>query len=426
MLDYGGDWIGALDVAGTRLPLILHVDADATSPVTLDSPEQGMVALAAEQTAAQAVRQGVLRVGWPSMGATFHGHLSLDSGAVSGQFMQRGTTFKLDLVRASEADLAPRVRVQEPTLPLPYTEDAVSITVPGTGVTLAGTLSLPEGDGPFPGVVLLSGSGAHDRDETMAGHRPFRVLADRLVRAGIAVLRQDDRGIGESTGTFAGSTSRDFAVDAAAALRCLASRKEIGRVGFIGHSEGGLVAALSIVEGGADADFVVALASPFVPLREVIARQVEDTLRLDGADSAVIANSVRVQNALLDAATVKGDEETVRRAVDKATRDMPESQRQEAKAFGDPWLQTILRLDPAALFCKAGLPTLALFGTLDRQVAAEPNAAAAHMLPNVEVQVFAGANHLFQGARIGAVAEYATIEETMREDVMARVAEWVK
>ena len=424
--NYDGDWSGALDVGDAELPLVLHVDAGAPRPVTLDSPEQGTFGVAADETAADAVREGALTASWPSNGATYTGRLSADTDTIEGQFEQGGRTFALDLVRASAADLAPRARPQDPVPPLPYAEEAVSVDVPGTSVVLAGTLTLPEGDGPFPGVVLVSGSGAQDRDETVAGHRPFLVLSDRLARADIAVLRYDDRGIGESTGTFDGATSRDFAADAAAALAFLASRAETGRVGFVGHSEGGLVAPLAITENGAEADFVVALAGPFVPMRDIIARQAEDALRLAGADDAVMANSVRVQNRLLDAALVDGDEATVCRAVDEAAAELPEPQRQETKAFCGPWFRTVLRLDPAALHRAANVPTLALFGALDMQVAAEPNAEAARALPDIDVRVVDGANHLFQGATTGATAEYRTIEETMREDVMASVAEWIE
>jgi len=423
--DYAGDWTGTLAVGGIELPPVLHVAAGAARPVTLDSPEQGTFGLAADGAAAEAVREGTLKASWSSIGASYTGRLSAGTDTIGGEFDQGGKTFTLDLVRASEADLAPRARAQDPVPPLPYAEEAVHVDVPGTSVVLAGTLTLPAGAGPFPGVVLLSGSGPHDRDETMVGHRPFRVSGDRLARAGIAVFRYDDRGIGESTGTFAGATSRDFAADAAAALAFLASRPEIGRVGFVGHSEGGLVAPLAIAENDAAADFVVALAGPFVPMRDIIARQVEDALRLAGTDDAVVANSLRVQNRLLDAALVDGDEETVCRAIDEAAERLPESRRQEAKTFCGPWFRTVLRLDPTALHRATNVPTLTLFGALDRQVAADPNAEAARALPDAEVRVVDGANHLFQTATTGALAEYRAIEKTRREDVMASVAEWV-
>ena len=424
--DYDGDWIGSLELSGVSLSLVLHVDADAVPPATLDSPDQGAFGIAAVESAEEAVREGELSLSWPDLGATYVGRLAADGERIDGEFAQRGTAFALDLVRADAADLAPPARPQEPVPPLPYGEAPVSVEVPGEGVTLAGTLTLPPGDGPFPGVVLVSGSGAQDRDESVMGHRPFLVLSDRLARAGIAALRHDDRGTGASTGTFDGATSRDFAADAAAALAALAAREEIGPVGFVGHSEGALVAALAVAERGAEADFLVALAGPFVPLAKVVRGQVEDALRLAGTDAAVAEESLRVQDRILEAALLDGTEEEVCEAVDAATERLPEATRREASLLCRPWFRTALRLDPVALHRAANVPTLALFGALDRQVAAGPNARAARGLPGVEVRVIDGANHLFQGAGTGAVSEYRGIEETMREGVMEGVATWIR
>ena len=309
--------------------------------------------------------------------------------------------------------------------PLPYREETVRVGVPGTDVTLAGTLTLPDGEGPFPGAVLISGSGPQDRDETILGHRPFLVLSDRLTRAGVAVLRHDDRGVGASTGVFAGATSEDFAADAAAALAHLKARSDIGRAGFVGHSEGGLVAPLAIARHDAAADFVVSLAGPFVPMRDVLARAAEDCMRLAGQGEEDRAANMAVQHRILDAALVDGDEAAVCAAVDRATAGLPESVRGESRSLCGPWFRTIMRLDLAALHRAANVPTLALFGALDVQVAAEPNAAAARALPGVEARTIPGANHLFQGAKTGAVSEYSAIEETMREDVMRIVADWI-
>ena len=186
------------------------------------------------------------------------------------------------------------------------------------------------------------------------------------------------------------------------------------------------MAALAVAERGADADFLVALAGPFVPMGEVLYRQSEDALRLAGTDAAIIEERLRVQRKIIDAALTEGTEERVCEAVDAATEGLPRATRREAELLCRPWFRTILRLDPLAQHCAADVPTLALFGSLDSQVAAGPNAAAARALPNLEVRVVEGANHLFQDANTGAVSEYATIEETMREDVMEEVAAWIE
>ena len=423
--DYAGDWAGTLGGTDPGLPLVLHVDPDADVAVTLDSPSQGAFGLPAAEPFAQALRGGALAASWPELGASFAGRLTGDGERIDGRFVQGGREFALELTRADGADLAPPPQPQDPVRPLPYREETVSVEVPGTDVTLAGTLTLPDGEGPFPGAVLISGSGPQDRDETLLGHRPFLVLSDRLTRVGVAVLRHDDRGIGASTGTFAGATSEDFAADAAAALAHLKARPDVDRAGFVGHSEGGLVAPLAIARHDAAADFVVSLAGPFVPMRDVLARAAEDRMRLAGQDEGDRATNVAVQHRILDAALVDGDEEAVCAAIDRATLGLPESVRSESRRLCGPWFRTILRLDPAALHRAADVPTLALFGALDAQVAAGPNAAAARALPTVEARTIPGANHLFQGAGTGAASEYAAIEETMREEVMDLVADWV-
>ena len=424
LADFAGDWSGALAVGGQSLPLVLHVDPDAVPPVTLDSPNQGAFGLPAAESAGEAVTDGALTVSWPAIGARYEGRLSEGGDTLTGTFRQGPAALPLTFERTAGAPAAP-VRPQEPVPPLPYDEEAVSIDVPGTEVRLAGTLTMPRGEGPFPGVVLISGSGPQDRDETVLTHRPFLVLSDRLTRAGIAVLRYDDRGVAQSTGAFEGATSRDFAADAAAALRVLDARAETGAVGFVGHSEGGLVASLATVEAGAAPAFTVALAAPFVPMAKIIAQQVEDGLRASGQPEPVVRAAVKTQNAILAAATSDADAAARCAAVEAAAAGLSPAQQAEARAFCGPWMQTILSLDPVALHRRAGVPTLALFGEKDVQVAAEPNAAAARGLENVDVRVVGGANHLFQSADTGAVAEYAQIEETMQEDVMADIATWI-
>jgi len=361
--DYAGSWTGTLGGDHPGLPLVLHVNPDAAQVITLDSPSQNGFGLVAEG----GVRKGRLSATWQALGATYRGQLRADVQRIQGTFKQKAPTFTLDLTRASEADLAPPARPQEPVRPLPYAEEAVRI----------------------------------------------------------AVLRYDDRGVGQSSGTFEGATSRDFAADAAAVHAHLAARPDTGRIGFIGHSEGGVVAALAIAENEVPADFVVTLAAPFVPMRDVIAQQAEDGMRLAGLDAAARASNMAVQNRILDAAMVDGDEATVCAAIDRATDGLPESVRSESRLFCGPWFHTLLRLDPAELHRSADAPTLAVFGELDIQVAAEPNAAAAQALPGVDVQVFEGVNHLFQPASTGAVAEYAAIEQTMSEEVIEAIIEWV-
>ena len=422
---FAGDWSGTLEVAGQRLPLVLHVDPYADVPVTLDSTAQGAFGLEASAS----VEDGALVAAWPDIGATYTATLAKAGDAISGEFAQSGQSFRLRMTRTA-APIAVPDRPQAVVGTPPYAVVTGSAeSAPGT--RLAYTLTLPEdADGPVPGVVLISGSGPQDRDETIAGHKPFAVLADRLTRAGVAVLRYDDRGTARSTGAFEGATSRDFAADAAAMLAEL--RREAGargltlsQAGLIGHSEGGLVAGLVAAETEAAPDFVVALAAPFVPMGEVLVRQTEDTLRARGATEAQIEASVAAQRRLVDAATTDGPPEAVCEAVGEAGAGLPLSVQTEARAFCAPWFYQLLRIDPVAVFAAADVPTLALFGSVDRQVAPEPNAAAARGVDGVEVEVVLGANHLFQSAQTGDTSEYGAIEETMGEDALDTITAWI-
>lgn len=423
--DFGGDWSGTLEVMGQRLPLVLHVDPYADVPVTLDSTAQGAFGLEAEAR----VEAEALVATWADIGATYTATLSKAGDAISGRFEQSGRSFRLRMTR-SAAPIAVPDRPQAVVGTPPYAVVTGSAkSEPGT--RLAYTLTLPEdASGAVPGVVLITGSGPQDRDETIAGHKPFAVLADRLTRSGVAVLRYDDRGTARSTGTFEDATSRDFAGDAAAMLAEL--RREagardvmLGQVGLLGHSEGGLVAGLVAAETDADPDFVVALAAPFVPMGDVLVRQTEDVLRGQGASGMQVAGAVAAQRRLVSAATSDGSPEEVCDAVGKASAGLPQRVRDEARAFCAPWFYQLLRIDPVAVFAEVDVPVLALFGSLDQQVAAEPNAAAAETVPGVEVRVLEGANHLFQPAETGAVSEYGAIEETMAEDALDTVTAWI-
>lgn len=331
---------------------------------------------------------------------------------------------------------------------LPYREEEVRVTSRG-GVTLAGTLTLPEGDGPFPLAVLVSGTGPQDRDEAALGMRPFAVLADAFARRGIASYRYDDRGVGASTGDFTAATLDDFAADASAAARALAERPDVGAVGIVGHSEGGLIAPEVAVETP-EVDFVVALAGASIPGAQVYAAQHERIVEVAGVPAAAAARHRAAIEALV-AALVASDApaeslrpalvEAFETAVAQATPDeraalgytSPADVTAAATTVADfvlmPGIRSFLTYRPADALASLDVPMLAVFGERDVQIpldeAEAPMREALARVPGSEVLVLAGKNHFFQDAETGAATEYTSAGAPMGADVAGPVADWI-
>ncbi len=350
--------------------------------------------------------------------------------------------------------LAQPARPQEPVGEVPYRSEPVTVEVKAEGDggdggvthTLTGTITLPEaarwGEGPYPGVVLISGSGPQNRDSELMGHRPFLVLADRMTRAGIAVLRYDDRGVGGSTGVFAEGTIPKFAVDAAAAADALRAHPlvDAARVGVMGHSEGGVVAPMVAADHPQTA-FVVILAGMGQSGKEILLYQAALMFRNGGQDEAWIAESARVRGAVFDAVGAGEPNEVVRpllRAlVDHEMAHLQSEAGRERMTdqllpqFTGGWMMNFLTVDPGAALRRVAAPVLALNGTLDMQVPAEENLGAIEralkegVCPSATIVRLVGLNHLFQPAKTGLLGEYGVIETTFDESAMGLIAGWI-
>jgi pimeloyl-ACP methyl ester carboxylesterase len=428
-----GTWTGAIAVGGQTIPISVTFTgaADAVSG-TINVP--GASGLPLREVRRDAAK---LHFEFPAGPTTASFDGTIDGATMSGTFQQGPATGTFTLAR----------HVDTPVTPATYREE--TITFSSGAVTIAGTLTIPDGAGPFPAVILLTGSGAQNRDEEIFGFKPFKVIADVLARRGIAVLRCDDRGVGGSSGSIAQSTTAGFADDALAGVSVLAARKEIDakRIGLIGHSEGTSVAAIAASRDPRVA-FIALLAPPAVRGALMLRRQVLDGAKLLGAsDAQVAAIAAAHERVTRDAAA--GDDDalaTDTRALMRAQiegRPGAPTNAADVDAFIDrtlpaaaaqmksPWMRAFLVFDPATVLAKVHCPVLAMFGGRDTQVPIDlnraPLEAALTAAGNraVTIKTYPDANHLFIKAVTGSVAEYPALEKTFVPGLLDDLATWV-
>ena len=430
--DIDGAWMGTLDLGAASLRVVFHiVNTEDGLIATLDSPDQGVNGMPTTST----MRDGAnLKIDCKSIGGLYEGKIAADLSSIDGTFTQLGATHPLLLKRVKDQTELEIKRPQVPTKPYPYREEEVSYDNRAQNVTLAATLTIPQGHGPFPGVILITGSGPQDRDETLLGHKPFLILSDYLTRHGIVVLRADDRGTGKSTGIFANSTTADFATDTEAGIAYLKTRTEVDphKIGLIGHSEGGVIAPM-VAARNKDAAFIVMMAGTGVRGDEVLVAQSE-------------AIQVAMGKAPLDAAKDAADEKEMLALVESG-KDATELEKElkgkmadsvpeamiglEIKQVTSPWFRYFLTYDPATALRKVTCPVLAINGSLDKQVLPNQNlppirkALAEAGNTRVEIDELPGLNHLFQTAKTGAPSEYAQIEETISPVALEKISSWI-
>lgn len=422
-----GAWEGRISVGGQSIRVVFRVNEDGSA--VMDSPDQGAIGIPADRPV---VEGGTVRIGVPAIGGRFEGALSEDGRTLTGALHQGGAALPLILARQGETAAAPGLnRPQTPQPPFPYRAEEVVIDTPTEGVRLAGTLTLPDGPGPFPAAFLITGSGMQDRDETVFGHKPFLVLADALTRRGVAVLRVDDRGVGGSTGSARNATSADFALDAEAAVAFLAARPDIAgeRIGLVGHSEGGTIAPL-VAARGSDVAWIVMIAGPAVRGAELLTEQSRRTQQAMGIAPGVLEANVALQARLMQAVAANADSaeaaEAAVRAVLQESGAAPQTIEQAVQQTGAAWTRWFVAHDPQPALAAFSGPVLALYGGKDIQVPAEQNAEAlARIRPDAQILVLPELNHLMQTADTGLVDEYAVIEETIDPEALGAIVDWV-
>lgn len=332
--------------------------------------------------------------------------------------------------------LLAHIESQEPKPPFPYVEEQVHYAnTAATGIELAGTFTKPQSGGPFPAVLLISGAGPQDRDETISGHKPFLVLADYLTRRGIAVLRVDDRGTGESRGNFWTATTLDFASDAEAGVHYLLSRSDVDpkHVGLIGHGEGAIVAPMVAVHMP-QISFLVLLAGTAVPGEEVLLAQTEQAERAAGIPDEQIDADYKIGKTLYDLVREGKSEEDLRQAVFKLTQRYEPfvgTWQRRLHHLETPWLRFFLGYNPAPTLEQIKCPVLALEGEKDINVVASQNVSAMKTAfarghnHDATVRALPGLNYLLQTAKTGFAGEYESIQETMSPAVLNIIGVWI-
>ena len=405
--DTKGAWTGKLNVYGTELALVFHLDS---VNCTLDSPDQGIKGVPAklEHTATG------IKVTIASINASYEGVNMGES--IMGTFKQHGQSFPLTL----KPGTVKRNRPQTPVGPYPYQTQEVSFS--NGSAVLKGTLVLPENHTQnTPVLLMVTGSGLQNRDEEIFEHKPFAVIADALARQGIATLRYDDRGFGGSTGDLVNVTTEDLKNDALAGVELL--RKQFKRVGILGHSEGGTIGLMLAAEG--KVDFVVSLAGGVVSFEKTLLDQNRWTLQQAGYSQDVTDRYCTALESLFDELKAGGNPEPTNHGLPAEL----EQNLQIAKAQSStPYMRYFLGLDLTDRLGKITCPVLALNGTKDRQVNSEENLNALQngLAGQKEIKAMEGLNHMFQHCNTGNPSEYKDIEETFAPEVLEIIVTWMK
>ena len=456
-----GDWNGALKAGGASLRIVFHIAASGSGySATMDSPDQGAkgIPVSSAQFDGEHVALSVTAIG-----GSYSGTLESGGMSIAGSWKQSGMAFELNLTKTQQGQAltpsSPAQPAAEQQTPSGTASSALFTTrdivfdSTASGVRLAGTLTLPMGAGPFPAVILVTGSGPQNRDEEILGHKPFLVIADYLAQRGIASLRWDDRGVAASTGNFQTATTFDFADDALSALDALAAQTGIDdrQLGVVGHSEGGLIASILGARSAARVQgpklaFIVMLAGPGVPGNQLLLMQNAALARASGMSEEQISQAHALNSELYDIAMSAGEPSVLRarivdvlnRAIDGATgltQAQKDAERANVPAQADsmlsPWVRTFLSLDPAEYLRQTTVPVLALDGTKDLQVPATENLAAIKAAlasggnTSVTTIDFEGLNHLFQHATTGLPSEYGAIQEDFAPEVLKAMGDWI-
>lgn len=437
-------WEGKLKISAVSLRLVLKTfkNDDGSLGAFMDSPDQGAKNIPVSSVT---MTDDSLKFAIQAIGASYSGKIYKDSALVKGTFKQGGMALPLDL---KKIDTIIEVnRPQEPKKPYPYNDEEVTFENKSANITLTGSFTYPHGEGKFPAVVLVSGSGPQDRDESLMNHKPFLVISDYLTRNGIAVLRYDDRGIGKSKGNFVTATSEDFATDAQAAVEYLKTRKEVDpkKIGVAGHSEGGLIAPMCAVNSS-DVSFIVLLAGPGLPGKDILLLQNRLIGEVSGVKDEELDKATKLYEKIYDVILSESDdavaEKKIKSLYDEFVNALSPDKKKEAedgkpifeqsiKQITTPWRKFFMKFDPRPVLENVTVPVLALNGKKDLQVPPKENLAEIEKAlkaggnKNFKTVLMPNLNHLFQNCKTGSPTEYGTIEETFSPEALMIIKDWI-
>ena len=430
--DISGAWHGTLKITPqVELKIVFNFKTgeDGKPSVTLDSPDQGAYGIAGEVNfiSADSANVTVSRIG-----LTFTGRKQ--DGKLIGKCTQGAMSTDLEL----SPGIVKLKRPQTPKPPYPYTTKEVRFNNLSDDVTLAGTLALPEGfNETTPAIVMITGSGLQNRDEEIYGHKPFAVIADYLARNGIATLRYDDRGYGESTGDGKNATTEDFARDAKTAMEYLRKEMKFKNVGILGHSEGAAVAFMLGADNNpglfSNPNFIIAIGAQAVRGDSVLIDQSATMLGQGNMPANIVSDYVEALHKMYELKITKGDSVAVGNieAICANWENTPvhtslKSNLTKIASDTNRWLNYYISFSPTESIADTDCPIFVLYGEKDIQVRPELNMPQMQRLaPKATVKLYPELNHLFQYAQTGTVQEYGTIEETISPEVLQDIVDFI-
>ncbi|MCP4443213.1 MAG: alpha/beta fold hydrolase [Aureispira sp.] len=428
-----GYWKGKLELPAMSLRIAFTItEEDGKLSSTMDSPDQGAFGIPCTDTKFE---NGKLTIDAKNLGINYVG--TPEGEKMNGKFKQATLDLDLNLER-SEKKEGREAKPQDPQEPFNYIVENIYFDNTEANLKLAGTLTLPKTKELAAVAIMISGSGAQDRDESLLGHKPFWVIADHLTNEGIAVLRFDDRGVGESTGKFSGATSADFATDVKAAIAYLKKRKDIDpkKIGLIGHSEGGLIAPMVAADNG-DVAFIICMAGPGMAGKDLLPDQVRLIAEANGAGKEDVDKSYKATKKACALVAKEKDVDKLKTKLRKVFEaDAEEDQTPEQvdaaiSQYSSAWFRYFMKYNPQNDLKKVTCPVLAINGSLDLQVPADDNLEGiAKALKKAKNKDFTtkkldNLNHLFQNCTTGSPSEYAGIKETIAPSTLKLMSEWI-